>query len=210
MSREETWKLLFSRALIILDSAIGAGMPTDWSFGGGTVLMLKHRHRLSKDIDIFLAEPQYLGFLTPRLNDTAEIGMIDYVEQHNSIKIYFPEGEVDFVAAAPLTENPSSKETVLDRPVNVERSVEIVGKKIHFRSANFKARDMFDLALVLDREPQIRHALEKLLSQNRTILEERFRRHDVELREDFDALDTLGYSPTFEYCLELIRTHMGH
>ncbi|TRZ55183.1 MAG: hypothetical protein D4S02_18170 [Rhodocyclaceae bacterium] len=209
MSRDDTWKLLFARALTILDSAISAGMPADWSFGGGTVLMLRHRHRFSKDVDIFLAEPQYLGFVTPRLNDTAENGMTDYIEQHNSIKIYFPEGEVDFVAAGALTENPCSVELVLDRHVNVEQSVEIVGKKIHFRAADFKARDMFDLTLVLEREPQTHTALENLLSQKRTILGDRFLHHDIELREDFAALDTLDYAPSYEHCLAVISKHLG-
>ncbi len=77
-ARDETWKRLFGRALSILDTAVSAGMPAeDWSFGGGTVLMLKHHHRFSKDIDIFVPDPQHLGFLTPRLNDTAEIEMTD-------------------------------------------------------------------------------------------------------------------------------------
>jgi len=72
-TREETWKRLFARALSILDSAVSAGMPAeDWSFGGGTVLMLRYRHRFSKDIDIFVPETQHLGFLTPRSNDTPQ------------------------------------------------------------------------------------------------------------------------------------------
>jgi hypothetical protein len=28
-----------------------------WTLGGGTVLMFRHRHRLSKDIDIFVPNP---------------------------------------------------------------------------------------------------------------------------------------------------------
>lgn len=27
-----------------------------WTFGGGTVLMLHHRHRVSKDIDVFVPD----------------------------------------------------------------------------------------------------------------------------------------------------------
>jgi hypothetical protein len=33
--------------------------------------MFRCGHRLSKDIDIFVPDPQYLGFVTPRLSDTA-------------------------------------------------------------------------------------------------------------------------------------------
>jgi hypothetical protein len=37
-----------------------------WTLGGGTVLMLRYAHRRSKDIDIFVPDPQYLGYVTPR------------------------------------------------------------------------------------------------------------------------------------------------
>ncbi len=33
--------------------------------------MFRYGHRLSKDIDIFVPDPQYLGYVTPRLSDTA-------------------------------------------------------------------------------------------------------------------------------------------
>ena len=38
--------------------------------GGGTVLMFRFEHRLSKDIDFFTHDAQWLSLLTPRLNDT--------------------------------------------------------------------------------------------------------------------------------------------
>jgi len=39
-----------------------------WTFGGGTVLMLRLAHRQSKDIDLFVPDPQYLGYVNPRLS----------------------------------------------------------------------------------------------------------------------------------------------
>lgn len=64
--RLKIWEALFQRALVIIDSISGAGVALDdWSFGGGTVLMRRHHHRLSKDIDIFVPDPQYLGYLRP-------------------------------------------------------------------------------------------------------------------------------------------------
>jgi hypothetical protein len=47
--------------------------------------MRRHHHRLSKDIDIFVPDPQYLGYLTPRLNAEAESLTTKYVEQANSL-----------------------------------------------------------------------------------------------------------------------------
>ena len=50
--RLKTWERLFQHALSIIDAAVAAGATQDgWSFGGGTVLMRRHRHRISKDVD---------------------------------------------------------------------------------------------------------------------------------------------------------------
>lgn len=64
---------LFPRALALIDEISRYGGIKDpfWTLGGGTVLMFRYHHRLSKDIDIFVPDPQYLGFVTPRLSDTA-------------------------------------------------------------------------------------------------------------------------------------------
>ena len=91
---------LFARMLRIIQAA-GAnyGRPFEWTFGGGTVLALRHQHRFSKDIDVFVPDPQYLGYLSPRLSDTAALGDPDYEEGAEFVKLRYPEGEVDFVAA---------------------------------------------------------------------------------------------------------------
>jgi acetyl esterase/lipase len=63
------WEVLFQRALRLVDDIQRHGGLADplWTFGGGTVLMFRYGHRLSKDIDIFAPNPQYLGYVTPRL-----------------------------------------------------------------------------------------------------------------------------------------------
>src|SRR5580693_8453151 len=105
------WELLFQRALILIDSARDIGIPVDdWTFGGGTVLMRRHRHRLSKDVDIFINDPQFIGYLSPRLSPIAESLTTDYSEDSNFVKLSFPEGEIDFVAAPPLTAAPAKPE----------------------------------------------------------------------------------------------------
>jgi hypothetical protein len=82
--RLNRWEVLFQRALILIDSVRKIGIPVDWTFGGGTVLMRRHRHRFSKDIDIFINDPQFLGYLSPRLSPTAESLTTKYIEDHNS------------------------------------------------------------------------------------------------------------------------------
>ena len=64
---------MLGHALTVIDDMAKRGGIKDpfWTFGGGTVLMLRYEHRKSKDIDIFVPDPQYLGFATPRLSDVA-------------------------------------------------------------------------------------------------------------------------------------------
>jgi Nucleotidyl transferase AbiEii toxin, Type IV TA system len=83
--RLSRWEVLFQRALILIDSVREIGISVDdWTFGVGTVLMRRHRHRFSKDIDIFINDPQFLGYLTPRLSPTAESLTAQYIEDHDS------------------------------------------------------------------------------------------------------------------------------
>jgi hypothetical protein len=71
--RLKTWETLFQRALLLIDDARSHDIPVDeWTFGGGTVLMRRHLHRFSKDVDIFINDPQFIGFLSPRLSHVAE------------------------------------------------------------------------------------------------------------------------------------------
>ena len=157
--RLRIWETLFQRALELIDSVSYGGITIeDWSFGGGTVLMRRYHHRFSKDIDIFVPDPQYLGYLNPRLNTKAESLTTKYVEQANSLKLIFPEGEIDFVASAPLTEDPTITEELFGRPAQLETSTEIVAKKVWHRGVEFTARDIFDFAMVTEKEPTRRFA----------------------------------------------------
>lgn len=86
------WEALFPRAVLLMDEIErygGASDPSDpsdpfWTLGGGTVLMFRYGHRVSKDIDIFVPDPQYLGYVTPRLSDTAASLTEDYTEMPSS------------------------------------------------------------------------------------------------------------------------------
>lgn len=208
--RLSAWESLFRRALDLLDSTVRAGVAIDeWSFGGGTVLMRRHHHRFSKDIDIFLPDPQYLGYLTPRLNSVAESLTTKYVEQATSLKLIFEEGEIDFVASAPLTERPTQPELILERVVQVETSTEIVGKKLWHRGDQFTARDIFDLAMVMELERDALLAIEPVLRDRRRVVLDRIQSHGVLLRQDFDALEVLDYHRTYDECVDLVTRALG-
>lgn len=199
------WETLFHRALVLIDSAADAGATiSDWTFRGGTVLMRRHGHRFSKDIDIFIDDPQYLGYLTPRLNDTAESLTTDYVEQATFLKLSFPEGEIDFVVSAPLTAAPAVAETIFGRTVMVETSTEIVAKKVWHRGARFTARDIFDLAMVAEMEAAALHEIAPILRDRRDAVLARIEKNRAALQEDFAALIVLDYRRSFDDCVELV------
>lgn len=146
MSKADTWEKLFGYAM---DRLSAAKLPKNsWSFGGGTVLMLKYNHRFSKDIDIFFRDPQLLSAVSPRVNDAAEENILDYAEHTRFTKIQFADGEVDFIVSPQITNCRPQFEDVLGTKVYVDSPVEIVAKKIRFRAEEFKPRDVFDLAVV--------------------------------------------------------------
>ncbi len=69
--RPGVWARLFTRALQLMSHLEREVPGAPWTFGGGTVLMLRLGHRRSKDIALFVTDPQDLGYVNPRLSDAA-------------------------------------------------------------------------------------------------------------------------------------------
>lgn len=201
------WEKLFPRALALIDEISRYGGVKDpfWTLGGGTVLMFRYHHRLSKDIDIFVPDPQYLGFVTPRLSDTAADLTQDYTEQPGAfVKLQFEEGEVDFVAAPNLLTDAWETWDIGGRSVKVETAAEIMAKKMYHRGDRATARDLFDFALVIDRGPQQLLAATPFLLRHREAFLAQIRQPHAGLRAAFDAIATLDYTPDFGHCVALV------
>ena len=197
------WQSLFPRALELIDEISKYGGMADpfWTLGGGTVLMFRYRHRLSKDIDIFVPDPQYLGFVTPRLSDTAADLTEDYTEQSGMfVKLQFEEGEVDFVSAPNLLDDAWEIWDIQGRAVKVETAAEIIAKKMYHRGDRVTARDLFDLALVIEREPQQLLAAKPFLLRHRNAFPTQIRQPHTSLRATFEAIATLDSTPSFDHC----------
>jgi hypothetical protein len=152
-----------------------------------------------------MPDPQYLTHLTPRLNNVAESLTDHYIEQHGSLKLIFPEGEIDFVVAGPLTPKPTNVEVLFGREINVETSTEIIAKKVWHRGSDFTARDIFDLAMVTEKEPKSLAAIKPILQGRREIILARIGKYDTDLRETFAALEILEFQRSFDECVELAR-----
>lgn len=121
-------------------------------------MMLQIDHRESHDVDIFLPDAQFLAFLDPKLHDFEfEITPSDYTgDGAGFIKLAFDRiGEIDFIVGHALTATPTTKRRVEGEDVDLDTVIEIIAKKIHYRGASVKPRDIFDIAAAAkrDRDP---------------------------------------------------------
>ncbi len=125
------------------------GFDFEWSFGGGTAMMIQIGHRESHDIDIFLDDPQLLGFIDPsRSRLRLDLAPSDY--QGDGLRFHkfaFENvGEIDFIVAGTLTQMPFDIREVEGRAVRLETVPEIIAKKVYYRGPEAKPRDIFDIA----------------------------------------------------------------
>lgn len=148
------WPELFDMAMAIIDQANGQAIGMhNWSFGGGTALMLQIQHRESHDIDLFIDDAQYLPYLNP---ETQGYDLIlapsDYeTDGTRALKIVFDGvGEIDFICCDPVTEAPFVVSEIRGRSIKLETPAEILAKKIVFRGSYLQPRDMFDIAAVAE------------------------------------------------------------
>lgn len=199
------WQVLLPHAYTLIDQISAHGIPDPfWTFGGGTVLMLRWRHRMSKDIDIFVPDPQYLGYVSPRLSDVAERVSDQYVEGPGYIKLMRPEGEIDFVASPNLTSDPYEIWELLGRAIKVETAAEIVAKKLWHRGDRATARDLFDLAMVIECEPKALATASRYLTRHRAAFLKQVHERSAVLKAQFDAIDVLEYRPTYAEAVGLV------
>lgn len=142
-------------------------------------MMLRIDHRESNDIDIFLDDPQLIGFLDPEKRDFRfEIPPDDYRgDGARSLKLAFNGiGEIDFIVGSALTASPTTEANVDGGIVLLETIPEIITKKVYHRASSIQSRDVFDIAAAVehDAEPLIdalrkypNHAKQALATINR-------------------------------------------
>jgi Nucleotidyl transferase AbiEii toxin, Type IV TA system len=149
-----SWRLLLSRTIIGLEKLEQQGQAVpDWILSGGTALMLHSDHRLSKDIDALIDDPQYLSIMSPDVTDVW--GCRTWDKAAHYLKLAFAEGEIDFIVSSPLSGLTTTLHEVdlTDLParrkaaIEIEHPAEIALKKMHYRPTMLKSRDIFDIAV---------------------------------------------------------------
>jgi hypothetical protein len=206
LSRRGPWATLFESALTLTDHLAEVIHKPVWTFGGGTVLMLRLNHRYSRDIDLFVPDPQYLGHVTPRLSDAAENLTTEYVEAAESVKLLLPDGEIDIVVGEPLTEQPWEVVAHRGRQVLVETNAEILAKKMFHRGKQAKARDLFDLCAVADLDPLAIDQAAPFFTQHGDAFIAQLKANVGYVEEDFAHIQRIDYQRPFEECLTLAET----
>ncbi|MES2899508.1 MAG: nucleotidyl transferase AbiEii/AbiGii toxin family protein [Pseudomonadota bacterium] len=201
------WQTLLRRALTLVDEIATHGGVADpfYTFGGGTVLMLRFQHRLSKDIDLFFPDPQSLGYITPRLSDVADVLCRgQYLEAANFVKLQFDEGEIDFVASANLLPAAQAFErwTLCGRSVRVETAAEIIAKKMWHRGDAATARDVFDLAMVATHAPDALVQAQPFMYRHLDAFAKRLTQPSSNFMRQFEAIDALEFRPTADYAVK--------
>lgn len=202
MKRLGVWRKLLPPALTLMAHLEKELRAPLWTFGGGTVLMLRLGHRQSKDIDLFVPDPQYLGYVSPRLSDAAEAVSANYEENAEYIKFFLPEGEIDIVVGTALTPEPFDLVAYAGHNIKIETCAEIIAKKMWHRGDQAKARDLFDLCAVADAEPMAIAQAAPFFTRHGKLFLERLHARATIARSEFDAIDRMDFKRSFDDCLD--------
>jgi hypothetical protein len=154
-----TWLRLAELAReMVAEASQRAGAELSPRLGRGTRLMLALDHRISHDIDLFIRDPQWIAYLTPRLNDTFEGNITGYDEGATSLKFRTPDGEIDFIVGMSLLGMPAERapETSFD----LEPIGEVLAKQLFYRGWALAPRDLFDWYAIAIMRPQDVSAVE--------------------------------------------------
>lgn len=147
--RTSDWRGLLRDAIALLDTL--KERPR-WSFGGGTSLATFYDHRISYDIDIFVASSDALTDLSPARNPATKALLAGrgYQFPGNYLKLQMERGEIDFIVAGRRTMDPVQPWEFEGRVIDIDTPWETAIKKMFYRPSTFKVRDAFDLAAVVD------------------------------------------------------------
>jgi hypothetical protein len=200
------WITLLEKAYSLLDAIASDGFSIPrWSLGGGTVLMFYYNHRKSKDIDIFVPDPQFLAYINPRIGGRGEDITSEYKDSAEYVKLFLPEGEIDFVASSTLTKNPLEEHKVLGRNILLETSLEIVAKKLWYRGDRATPRDLIDLAVVIaHHHAEILDHYDIFLKNIEIFIDQCESRKSIMLPA-FDSIEKIDFNMSFDECLERVK-----
>lgn len=122
----------------------------------------------------------------------------------------FPEGEIDFVASSNLTEKPYEVWEMMGHSVKVETAAEIVAKKFFHRGDRATARDLFDLATVIERDPDALATAAPFLVPKAEVFMAQVTERAALFREQFERIAHRRFMASFDDCARIARQFLGN
>ncbi len=86
----------------------------------------------------------------------------------------------------------------------VETPAEILAKKVFYRASDFTARDIFDLAFLIE-QGEAQFLDDKTYRDKLGVILRRIQRSDDELRRSFSNIARTGYNGGYDHCIEVIK-----
>ena len=168
---KDTWRRIIRRAYALFEDLEEKGFGTPpFSLDSGTVLMLDYKHRLSKDIDFFAYDAQWLGLLSPRFNEKAAALAVSYDEQSDGVKMKKAEGDIEFIVAGDVTRHKKARPELEGRGIDVDPPSEILAKRLFFRAASFLPRDVYDMSAAIDIAPDAAREAARAAASKKDVL----------------------------------------
>lgn len=112
---------------------------------------------------------------------------------------------MDFVVTPFLLSEPTTRVHLLNREMDLERSGEIIAKKMWHRGNQTKGRDLFDLAAVFESEPREIELASEFMRPNARAFLDQIDTREVLLELEFQAIDRVDFHLTFRECVEIAR-----
>ena len=140
--------------------------------------------------------------MNPRLGGRGEDVTTTYTDGTEFVKLFLPEGEIDFVATMPLTEHPFEAHEVLGRKILLETPIEIVAKKLWYRGDRATPRDLLDLALVIEHDYNGILIHRDLFAKNIVAFTEQCDSRRAIMLPVFEAIEKIEFKLSFDECLD--------
>ena len=104
-----------------------------------------------------------------------------------------------------LVPNPILSSELLERNVRLERSAEIIAKKMWHRGDRVTARDLFDLAAVYELDGSELDIAAPYMAKNAPAFLQQIHERRAILQAEFDAIDRLDFTRSYDECVDIAR-----
>jgi len=186
------------------------GIKADYALGGGTALSAYYwQHRFSTDIDIFIhnGTAEDLKKIDPRKTSPAikaQLAKIKYTGDLKKHPVYTElaidqDSKMQFFVVKDHTAVPYSEVTLWGKNIFVESVEEIISKKVYYRCEDANARDLFDLAVAIYKDPTVLMSINVSKGKLETLLDSVDKIIGSEELQDIYRLEIEMMSPAEQY-----------